>query len=110
MFSASAYSMIPYILITVPLALFSNVLSLSSLSLYNGINNIMWIWIFILFFVNVMSMNSYSFTETVKVALITLLSIVFIWIILGLLFMLGEELVDFLKDVWGSYRMYFQMN
>ena len=109
-FSASAYSMIPYILITVPLALFSNVLSLSSLSLYNGINNIMWIWIFILFFVNVMSMNSYSFTETVKVALITLLSIVFIWIILGLLFMLGEELVDFLKDVWGSYRMYFQMN
>lgn len=108
-FSASAYCMLPYVIITIPLSLISNVMSLSSGSLYNGINIIMWVWVAIMFFVSTMSMNSYGFMETVKIVFLTLFACLFMWLVLILIFMLGQQVIDFFGGIIDNYKMYFTM-
>ena len=105
-FSASAYCMLPYVIISIPLALFSNVISLSNAGIYNGIISLMWAWIFIMFFVSTMSMNSYGFFETVKIILLTLFACVFLWLVLLLIFMLGQQVIDFFGGIIDNIRMY----
>jgi DNA-binding beta-propeller fold protein YncE len=109
-FSATAYSMIPYVLITIPLALFSNILSSNSVYIYSAINTVMWIWIVILFCVGVMTMNSYTVPETVKAVLLTLFACVFMWVVLALIFMLGQQVIDFVRGIYENYKIYFSLN
>lgn len=108
-FSASAYCMLPYTIVTIPLAIFTNIMSLSTAGLYNGINMLMWAWIVIMFFVSTMSMNSYGFIETIKIVLITLFACVFMWVVLILIFMLGEQVVEFFAGIFDNYKMYFAL-
>ena len=105
-FSASAYCMLPYVIVSIPLALASNIISLSNAGLYNGLQSIMWIWIFVMFFVSTMSMNSYGFMETVKIVLLTLFACLFMWLVLLLIFMLGQQVVDFFGGIIDNIRMY----
>ena len=108
-FSASAYCMLPYVIVTIPLSLISNVMSSSSSGLYTGIITLMWIWVGIMFFVSTMSMNSYGFMETVKIVLLTLFACVFMWLVVLLIFMLGEQVVDFFKGIFDNFKIYFAM-
>ena len=108
-FSASAYCMLPYVIVTIPLSLLTNIMSLSSSSIYTGVNTLMWIWIGVMFFVSTMSMNSYGFIETIKIVLITLFACLFMWIVLILIFMLGEQVVDFFAGIFDNYKMYFAL-
>lgn len=108
-FSASAYCMLPYVIVTIPLSLITNIMSASSVGLYNGINGLMWVWIVVMFFVSTMSMNSYGFIETIKIVLITLFACVFIWVVILLVFMLGEQVVNFFAGIIDNYKMYFAL-
>lgn len=108
-FSASAYCMLPYVILTIPLAVVSNIMSLSSVGIYNGVNTLMWVWIGILFFVSTMSMNSYGFIETIKIVLISLFACVFMWVVIAMIFMLGNRVVEFVQGVYDNYKMYFAL-
>ena len=108
-FSASAYSMLPYVIITIPLACVSNVMSLSSSGIYNGITVIMWVWIGILFFASTMSMNSYRFFETVGIIINALFACVFMWVVFAMIFMLGNEVVSFFTGIFENWQVYFSM-
>lgn len=108
-FSASAYCMLPYIIVGIPMACISNVMSLSSSGLYNGIMTLMWIWVGILFFASTMSMNSYKFFETVGIIIITLFACVFMWVVFAMLFMLGNEVVSFFTGIFENWQVYFSM-
>lgn len=108
-FSATAYSMLPYIIVTVPLSFATNIMSLSSQGLYSGINTLMWIWIGILFFVSTMSMNSYRFVETIKAILLALFACVFMWVIFAMIFMLGQQVFDFFGGIANNYKVYFSL-
>lgn len=108
-FSASAYCMLPYVIVIIPLSLISNIMSSSSSGLYTGIITLMWIWVGIMFFVSTMSMNSYGFIETIKIVLLTLFACVFMWLVILLIFMLGEEVVDFFTGIYDNFKIYFAM-
>lgn len=108
-FSASAYSMLPYIIISIPLSLISNVMSTSNSGLYNGLQMLMWVWVGIMFFVSTMSMNSYGFMETVKIVLLTIFASAFMWLVFLLIFMLGQQVVDFFSGIVDNYKIYFAL-
>lgn len=108
-FSAAAYCMIPYIVITIPLSFLSLVMSLSSAGLYNGINTLMWVWVGLQFFISTMTMNSYRFFETVVNVLLSIFACVFMLVVFALLFMLGGQVVDFVTGVYENYKMYFSL-
>ncbi len=109
-FAASAYCMLPYVIVSIPLSLVSNIMSTSNAGLYNALVALMWIWVGLMFFVSTMSMNSYGFLETVGIIFITLFACVFMWMVLLLIFMLGEQVYDFFADIVSSWKIYFAYN
>lgn len=108
-FSASAYCMLPYIIVGIPLACLTNIMSLNSAGIYNGVTTLMWVWVGILFFASTMSMNSYKFFETVGIIIITLFACVFMWVVFAMIFMLGNEVVSFFTGIFENWKVYFSM-
>ncbi len=109
---AATYSMLPYILLTVPIALLSNVLVSSdvlvgTITYVQALQGFVWAWVGILFLVSLGQMNSYGFLETLRVTIITLFTCIFIWAVLTLIYILGNNLFRFLSDVAYQYRNYF---
>lgn len=96
---SSAYSLIPYILITIPLALLSNIMSASMTGLYGTIQTGMWIWIILLFFSNLKITNDYTFKKAIGVFFLVLCGMALIWAITVLFYALTSNSWNFIKDV-----------
>lgn len=112
----TAYAMLPYIIFTIPIALLSNVMVSSDVLFYNSgtpvtliqaLTGVVWAWVGILMLMSLGHMNSYSFFETIKTALITLFTCVFLWAVLALIYILGSNVVDFIKNVAYEYKEFF---
>lgn len=106
-FSAAAYSMVPYIVCTIPLALFSRFLGRDQLLLYNAFNNIIIIWVLITFFLSVKTLNDYTMAQTVKVCILSLITMFLIWAVLILIFALTSQLFQFLLGIIKEFKMIF---
>lgn len=106
-FSAAAYSMVPYIVCTIPLALFSRLLGRDQLPLYNTLNNIVIMWVLITFFLSVKTLNDYTMAQTVKVCIVSLITMFLIWAVLILIFALTSQLFQFLLGIFREFKMIF---
>ncbi len=117
-FQAGAYSMLPFIIFTVPIALLSNIMVSTDVAFVSFISDapytyisafqtIIWIWVGLLFLISLSQMNSYGFFETIKVAIIAILTCIFMWAVLSLFYILGNNVIDFISDVAYQYRIYF---
>ena len=102
---ASAYSLLPYIIFIIPITLFSHIISLQEFSLYSGIHAIVWVWVFILFFISVQTMNGYSFPKTVGVIFLTILTMAIIIALALLLFAMTSQALDFFKGVFLELKL-----
>lgn len=100
-------SMVPYILLSIPIALVSNILCSNEAALYSVMTGIMWIWIVILMLRCLKNSNDYTFGKTLLVTLITICTVVLIWIIIILLIAFGGQFIDFIKNVFteSGYAM-----
>ena len=103
-FSAAAYSFMPFIVFWVPLALFSRILSTTDSVIYGGINMILTVWVLLLFLINLSAMNSYGLLRTIGIAVVSLLACLFMLAILLLLYVLGDNLFTFISTVIYEYR------
>jgi len=68
----TAYSLFPYALFVLPIALLSNVLSFNEEFLYTFSMDIIWFWTGLMLFIMVKEIHNYSFWETVRNVLITI--------------------------------------
>lgn len=112
----TAYAMLPYIIFTVPIALLSRIMTSSDVLFYNSgvpvtlvdaLRGLVLVWCGILLLISLGQMNSYSFFETIKTAFITLCTCVFLWAVLVLIYILGDNVITFLKNVAYEYKNYF---
>ncbi len=92
-------SMVPYILLSVPLALLSNILGTGEAGLYQAMTCIMWFWIIVLLLRCLKNSNDYTFGKMLFVTLITICTVVLIWLIIILLLAFGGQFIDFIRDV-----------
>lgn len=106
-FAAAAYSMTPYIVWTIPLALVSRVMDRDQMGLYNTLQFIVWFWVLLIFFLSVRTLNDYTVGQTVKVCIISLITILLIWAVVILIFALTSQLAQFIKDIVLEIRMIF---
>ncbi len=106
-FAASVYSMVPYIAFTIPLALLSRVMERDQLLLYNALSIIVLIWVLVTFFLGVKTLNDYTTGQTVKVCIVSLITMLLIWAVLILLFALTSQLIQFLWGVILEIKMIF---
>jgi len=104
-FVATCYCMVPYLLVIGPLALLSNVLTLNESSLYDFVYSGIWIWILALFFLSLRSMNDYTFIRTSIVYSVSGLTMILMWFVGLLGYVLTGQLYQFVDGIAKEVRM-----
>ena len=97
---ATTYALIPYIaflLIRVPL---SHILTLSGLSILNGIGVAILIFTFFLLLIAIMAVHEYDFFKFVTTAIVSLFFMLLIVFVLFLVGVLWQQIVEFIKSIF----------
>lgn len=95
----SAYSLFPYVLFALPIALLSNVLTLNEVFIYTFSLDIMWFWMGLMLFIMVKEVHNYSFGETIKNILITIFTMALFLLAGYILYVLFSQMFDFVSAV-----------
>lgn len=104
---ATAYSLLPLVLIYFPQVLYSNVITADESSFYYLLNTIAMIWFIWLLFTGTMTVHQYSAGKTVITMLLTLV-VMGIIIFLGVLFFsMLQQMINFVSSIYKeiSFRM-----
>jgi tetratricopeptide (TPR) repeat protein len=95
----SAYSLFPYALFALPIALISNVLSENEVFLYSFSMNLMWFWVGMMLFISVKEIHNYTFSETIRNVLIILFTMGLFLLTGYILYVLFNQLFDFVSAI-----------
>ncbi|MCA9995218.1 MAG: YIP1 family protein [Anaerolineales bacterium] len=101
----TAYSLFPYALIALPVALVSNVLTLNEVFLHGFTLNLMWAWVAIMLFIMVKEIHNYSFSETVRNVLLTLFTMGLFVLTGYILYVLFNQLFEFVLAILQEVRL-----
>lgn len=96
----TAYSLFPYVLFALPLAIISNVLSLNEVFLHSFSQNIIWVWTGLMLIIMVKEIHNYSFGEMVRNILVTLFTMALFLLTAYILYILFTQLYDFISAVY----------
>lgn len=103
---ASIYAMVPFIVWIPLLTLISHALVLEERILYDAGMQIATIWVIVMFFVMTQVIHNFEFMETAKNAIISIITIVLIWIFVVIMAGLGFNLFDFFGQVIREVKPY----
>jgi tetratricopeptide (TPR) repeat protein len=95
----AAYSLFPYALFVVPIALLSNLLTLNEIFIYTFSTQLMWFWIGVMLFIMVKEIHNYSVAETVKNILTTLFTMAMFLLTAYILYVLFNQLYEFVRAI-----------
>ena len=95
----SAYSLFPYVLFALPIAIISRVLTLNEIFIYSFSLNIMWFWMGMMLFIMVKEVHNYSFTETVRNVLVTIFTMALFVLTGYILYVLFTQLFEFVTAI-----------
>jgi hypothetical protein len=107
-FVSCAYCLLPFIILTIPIALISNLLSTLEADIYAGFLSFMYIWMLYLFYKQIMETNNYSFRETVELILLSLFGVAISWAVLLTLYVFILNVWTFLKEILIDTRVLMQ--
>ncbi|XEC95824.1 YIP1 family protein [Paenibacillus tarimensis] len=99
-FIGSAYALTPLIIVLVPLALLSNVMTDSEGAIYAYLQNGMYIWLGLLFIWKVQSLHNYSVGETFMNIALTLFAMMVMGVLIFVIFGLTNEMLVFIYEVY----------
>ena len=99
LFFAQALCFAPYVFFTLPMGAISHILTANDANIYSAVQSITWIWILILFFQTIRVMNRYSVKKTIGVTVISLLTVLLIWIVAFLIIVLWNQIGLFVTDI-----------
>jgi hypothetical protein len=101
----TAYSLFPYALFSLPIALLSNVLSLNEVFIFSFSLDIIWFWTGLMLFLMVKEIHNYSFGETVKNVLVTIFTMALFVLTGYILYVLFNQLYDFISAILQEIRL-----
>lgn len=104
-FIGSAYSLFPIGLLGLPLALLSNIMTLSEASIYTAVVYFMIAWCAALMFWMIMTLQNYSVGETIVSILLTIFSMIILWVIVLIIVGLSSETIEFIITVYREVTM-----
>ncbi|MEH7275057.1 YIP1 family protein [Neobacillus vireti] len=104
-FVGSAYALFPVFLLGVPLAILSNMMSLNESSIYGFFNMLMIIWSAALFFWLIQALQNYSVGETIINSLLSLFSMIMLWVLVFIVIGLSSETIDFFLTLYREVTM-----
>lgn len=101
----SAYALFPYALFVLPIALFSNLLSLNEAFLYTFSLNVVWAWTGLMLFLMVREIHNYSFSETLRNVLLTLFTMAIMMLTGYILYVLFNQLFEFVTALLREVQL-----
>ena len=100
---ASAYALVPYIVLTPLMALSSNLLGSGEAGVYRALRVIVLLWVLLLLLLALQRLNDYSLKKTVGVAVLSAAAV----IVCLLLFSLTVQFVTFFTGIGGEIQLKF---
>ncbi len=100
LYIASGYVLTPFVVIKLPITLFSNLLTQSEAVYVTLLNALAVIWVVFLIFCALMSIHEYTAGKTVGTIILTIVAMVIICFICVLFFSLFSELVGFIYTLF----------
>lgn len=101
----TAYSLFPYVLFALPIALLSNVLTLNEVFVFSFSQDLMWAWTALMLFIMVKEVHNYTFGETVRTILLTLFTMAMIALTVYILYILFGQVFDFILTLVRELRI-----
>lgn len=102
---ATGYAMLPFIVVSLPNILLSNVITLREASFYYLLDTIASLWFVWLLFVGTMTVHQYTVTKTIVTMFLTLV-VMGVMIFLGLLFFsLIQQIVSFVYTIYQEFSL-----
>jgi hypothetical protein len=95
----SAYSLFPYALFGLPITLISNLLTLNEVFLYAFSTQLMGFWVGLMLFIMVKEIHNYTFSETLRNILATLFTMAMFLLTGYILYVLFNQLLEFIQAV-----------
>jgi DNA-binding beta-propeller fold protein YncE len=95
----SAYSLFPYALFVLPIALFSNLLTLNEVFVYTFSTQLMLLWTGVMFVIMVKEIHNFSVSETVRNLLTTLFTMAMFLLTGYILYVLFNQLYEFILAI-----------
>lgn len=104
----SCYALKPYIVFSVPMFIFSHVLSGEELMIYNMLDILTLLWILALLFVGMMMTHNFTLSKTVLTTICTLVGVCLILFIILLLLNIVQDVTDFVMSLYNeiAFRTY----
>lgn len=99
------YSLVPYLIIALPMQLLSNVLTLNELFLYSFSMFVAKAWSVVLLVIMVKELHDYTLKETIRNILVTVFTMLLMVLVLFILTILCKYEVDFIKSVIQELRI-----
>lgn len=99
-------AMIPYIVMTIPISLFSRLFEENQKGFINFLNTAIVIWVLLLLFIGTMVMNDYTFKKTIGVYMVCMAGVLLLWAIFLLLATLTYQLYDSIRDLIIEFRIH----
>lgn len=104
-FIGSAYSLIPIVILGLPLAFLSNIMTLSESSIYGFFSSLIFIWGGALLFWMIQSLQNYSVGETIVSILLSIFSMIMLWVLIFIIVGLSSEVLEFLYTIYQEVTM-----
>lgn len=101
----TAYSFFPYAIFMLPLTLLSNVLTFNEIFIYTFSSQLILLWIGIMLFIMVKEIHNYSISETIKNILTTLFTMALFLLTAYILYVLFNQLYEFVWSVLQEIRI-----
>lgn len=104
-FIGSAYALLPFIIVGIPVAVISNAMTLSEQSIYSFLETGTLIWVALLFFWKVQSLQNYSVGETVLNGLMSIFAMILIGVMLFIIVGLTSDLYTFIYEIYQEVKL-----
>ena len=107
-FTASCYALTPYVLFSVPMFIFSHILTSSEAAFYNVADTVCLIWVLLLLFFGMMTTHSYSLSKSLLTAVLTLVGICLMIFILLLITNVMQQVIVYFYNIYKEllFRTY----
>jgi hypothetical protein len=104
-FVASSFCMVPYIIVNLGMAILSNVLSQSEITLFAFALNATQIWIYVLFIIQAKVLNDYTYGKAIAVSGLNVIVIALIWAIGLMAYLTTGRMLQFVASIIREFRM-----
>lgn len=98
-FIGSAYALVPYIVVGVPLAIISNVMTQNDVAIYDFLNNGLLIWVVLLMIWKIQNIHNYSVGETLMNVFLTACTMITLGVLIFVTAGLTNDFISLIVEI-----------